>query len=221
VWLADSSLALGGVLPLRRPLRQRCSRPVAGGRRVSDVRAVPVPRADPTYPSSLFCSAKKYFPVHAITPDLNAGPATPPAALPPPSHLATRHSLRLATRSLLARRGDWLGLSAASPAAPVTPPASPSGYLGAALRSSPHAVGANPVFVSSGHRVGLGTALELVLACCAEARVPEPIRQADLIGELGGIEGALPCEEEGRFSLLMAVGFGWTAGRAEVKRLWG
>ena len=40
--------------------------------------------------------------------------------------------------------------------------------------------GGNPVFVSVGHRISLRTAVAVVGATCIAARVPEPIRQADL-----------------------------------------
>jgi deoxyribonuclease V len=36
----------------------------------------------------------------------------------------------------------------------------------------------NPLYVSIGHKVGLQTALDLVLACCAGRRLPEPTRLA-------------------------------------------
>jgi deoxyribonuclease V len=39
--------------------------------------------------------------------------------------------------------------------------------------------GVRPVYVSVGHRVGLATAVDLVLACCTRYRLPEPIRAAD------------------------------------------
>lgn len=42
-----------------------------------------------------------------------------------------------------------------------------------------------PVYVSSGHRVGLDTAVELVLACCSRYRLPEPIRMADRLAGQG------------------------------------
>ncbi len=126
--------------------------------------------------------AKEYFPVHSARPDQPSTTAEPTC-----DYLATRQSLRVATRTLLRRRGDWVGLRDA--ASPTTPPTSADEYLGAALRSSPHAQGSNPVYVSCGHRVGLATALELVLACCQEARVPEPVRQADLIGQFSVCAG--------------------------------
>lgn len=49
---------------------------------------------------------------------------------------------------------------------------------GAALRASKGST--NPVFVSVGHMLSLNTAVRLVVKCCTTARVPEPIRQADL-----------------------------------------
>eukprot|EP00892_Ulva_mutabilis_P011644 jgi/Ulvmu1/8852/UM049_0034.1 len=36
-----------------------------------------------------------------------------------------------------------------------------------------------PIYVSTGHKVSLGAAVAIVLACCV-TRIPEPIRQADL-----------------------------------------
>lgn len=36
----------------------------------------------------------------------------------------------------------------------------------------------SPVFVSVGNRIDLGSAVELVLACCTKYRLPEPTRQA-------------------------------------------
>ncbi|HSD51781.1 MAG TPA: deoxyribonuclease V [Candidatus Methylomirabilis sp.] len=47
--------------------------------------------------------------------------------------------------------------------------------IGAALRTRE---GAEPVFVSVGHRVSLGKAVETILACSSGYRIPEPIRQA-------------------------------------------
>jgi len=37
----------------------------------------------------------------------------------------------------------------------------------------------NPLYVSPGHRVGAGTATDLVAACCAGYKLPEPTRLAD------------------------------------------
>lgn len=47
--------------------------------------------------------------------------------------------------------------------------------VGAALRTR---TGAKPVFVSIGHRVSLETAIDYVLRCTREVRLPEPIRRA-------------------------------------------
>lgn len=48
--------------------------------------------------------------------------------------------------------------------------------VGAALRTRS---GTRPIFVSSGHRVALGTAIDHVLALSPRYRLPEPIRAAD------------------------------------------
>jgi deoxyribonuclease V len=50
-----------------------------------------------------------------------------------------------------------------------------SEVIGAALRTRE---GAEPVFVSVGHRVSLEKAVETILACSPGYRIPEPIRQA-------------------------------------------
>ena len=47
--------------------------------------------------------------------------------------------------------------------------------IGAALCSRP---GVRPVFVSTGHRVGLASAIRLALACTGRYRLPEPARHA-------------------------------------------
>jgi deoxyribonuclease V len=47
--------------------------------------------------------------------------------------------------------------------------------IGAALRTQP---GVRPVYVSIGHRLSLGTAIDIVLRCTTSYRLPEPIRQA-------------------------------------------
>ncbi|HVS04221.1 MAG TPA: deoxyribonuclease V [Thermoanaerobaculia bacterium] len=47
--------------------------------------------------------------------------------------------------------------------------------VGAALRTRDHA---RPLYVSIGHRVSLGTAIDLVLAAAPRYRLPEPLRQA-------------------------------------------
>jgi deoxyribonuclease V len=50
--------------------------------------------------------------------------------------------------------------------------------IGAALRTQN---GVNPVFVSIGHRVNLDSAIEIVMRCTGEYRIPEPTRQAHLL----------------------------------------
>lgn len=62
-----------------------------------------------------------------------------------------------------ARRGDWQPLH--------------DGHevVGAVLRTQP---GIRPVYVSTGHRVALATAIDLVLACATRYRLPEPLRLA-------------------------------------------
>ena len=47
--------------------------------------------------------------------------------------------------------------------------------IGAALRSR---AGVKPLFVSTGHRVGLASAIRLTLACTGRYRLPEPARHA-------------------------------------------
>jgi len=49
--------------------------------------------------------------------------------------------------------------------------------IGAALRTRP---GVKPVYVSTGHRVDLKTAIYWVMACCHGYRLPEPTRLAHL-----------------------------------------
>ncbi len=53
--------------------------------------------------------------------------------------------------------------------------------LGAVLRTR-H--GVRPVFVSTGHRVSLKTAVELVLDLAPRYRLPEPIRLADRLSRI-------------------------------------
>ncbi len=60
-------------------------------------------------------------------------------------------------------RGAWVPLERAGE------------VVGAAVRTR---AGANPVYVSVGHRVDLETAVSLVLACTRRFRLPEPIRAA-------------------------------------------
>ncbi|KAL6076216.1 ENDOV Endonuclease [Balamuthia mandrillaris] len=65
------------------------------------------------------------------------------------------------------RGGQWVELVGAS-----------GKVWGAALRSTDDTT--SPVFVSVGHRLSLSTALRATVACC-KFRVPEPVRQADLL----------------------------------------
>ncbi len=52
--------------------------------------------------------------------------------------------------------------------------------IGAVVRSRDRV---RPLYVSAGHRIDLPAAVDLVLACCAGYRLPEPTRQADrLVG---------------------------------------
>lgn len=53
--------------------------------------------------------------------------------------------------------------------------------VGAVLRTRPHT---RPVFVSVGHRVSLGTAIDYVLRCTPTFRLPEPIRLADRLSRV-------------------------------------
>lgn len=59
----------------------------------------------------------------------------------------------------------------------VVDPASKE-VLGVALKSARDAK--NPIYVSIGHKVSLATAIRIVQNCCLY-RIPEPVRQADLI----------------------------------------
>ncbi|MGE5443590.1 MAG: deoxyribonuclease V [Ignavibacteriales bacterium] len=49
--------------------------------------------------------------------------------------------------------------------------------IGAVLRTKK---GTNPVFVSIGHKIDLGTALKITRQCVTGYRIPEPTRQADI-----------------------------------------
>jgi len=46
--------------------------------------------------------------------------------------------------------------------------------------------GVRPVYVSIGHRIGLQTAIDLVIACTPSYRLPEPIRVAHRLATQGG-----------------------------------
>jgi len=49
-------------------------------------------------------------------------------------------------------------------------------------------VGARPLYVSSGHRVSLATALAWVMRCTTRYRLPEPIRLADRLSKQRGTD---------------------------------
>lgn len=66
-------------------------------------------------------------------------------------------------------RGDWQPLWDAGE------------LIGAALRARP---GAKPLYISTGHRIGLETAIGMVLACTRAYRLPEPTRQAHRLASL-------------------------------------
>lgn len=55
--------------------------------------------------------------------------------------------------------------------------------IGAVLRSRQHV---RPLYVSSGHRVSLESALRITLACLGRYRLPEPIRWADKLASRRG-----------------------------------
>ncbi len=61
------------------------------------------------------------------------------------------------------QRGGW------------TPLQADGEVIGAALRSRP---GCRPLYISSGHRVSLETALDYVMRCCTRYRLPETTRHA-------------------------------------------
>jgi len=65
-----------------------------------------------------------------------------------------------------------------------------SEVIGAALRTKQ---GANPIYVSIGHKVDLQAAISLVLRCCRGLRLPEPTRLAHLAA--GGHLKATGAEE--------------------------
>lgn len=56
--------------------------------------------------------------------------------------------------------------------------------IGVVLRSR---AGTKPLFISSGHRVSLGSAVRLVMACTTKYRLPETTRAADALASHGKI----------------------------------
>ena len=71
-------------------------------------------------------------------------------------------------------KGDW------------TPLMDGEDVIGVVLRSR---VGVKPVYVSTGHRVGLASAVAWVTACLTRYKLPEPTRLAD---RLASDHGPLP-----------------------------
>ena len=78
-------------------------------------------------------------------------------------------------------KGDWTPLVAA-PKAGAPKGGGKSERLGAVLRTRS---GVKPVYVSTGHRVSLKTALALTLRCALCHRLPEPVRLADKLSKAG------------------------------------
>ena len=56
--------------------------------------------------------------------------------------------------------------------------------VGVALRTR---VGTKPLYISVGHRVGLATAVDIVMACTTKYRLPETTRAADGLASHGKI----------------------------------
>lgn len=69
------------------------------------------------------------------------------------------------------RRGDW------------TPLVDKKETIGSVLRTR---AGVKPVFISIGHRVGLVTAIQYVMACTTRYRLPEATRAADKLASGSG-----------------------------------
>ncbi|KAM0787534.1 hypothetical protein ACM66B_003605 [Microbotryomycetes sp. NB124-2] len=85
--------------------------------------------------------------------------------------MASQKAMRSMSRKLLSKRGDLI---------PITNTSGIS--IGAAVLTSPAPSSKNSVFVSPGHKISLETSVALSLMTCKTARVPEPVRMADLIG---------------------------------------
>ena len=86
-------------------------------------------------------------------------------------------------KSILAGRADEPGPEPGS----WTPLVHRDEVIGVALRTRPRA---NPMYISTGHRVSLESAIELVMRCARGYRLPEPTRLADRIASRrGGADG--------------------------------
>ncbi|GAA5828622.1 hypothetical protein JCM5353_004327 [Sporobolomyces roseus] len=122
--------------------------------------------------------AKEYHPIHSSIPDipLDDGPKPLPYPL---DYLTSQKAMRKACQLLLEKRGDWIGLPGLREVAEGVD----NEHWGAAVITSPARNASNPIFVSSGHRLSLETSIRLALACSTNGKVPEPVRQADLIGK--------------------------------------
>ena len=55
------------------------------------------------------------------------------------------------------------------------------GQIAPSPKGRPVAGSVKPIFVSVGHKISLATATQLTASLCL-ARIPEPVRQADLLG---------------------------------------
>jgi deoxyinosine 3'endonuclease (endonuclease V) len=85
-----------------------------------------------------------------------------------PGELDNLSEVKQRSKAELLKKGDHLDLVGSHTEA----------VYGCALRTADNAP--NPVFVSQGHRVSLGTSIKVVLATCPKYRIPEPVRAADL-----------------------------------------
>ncbi|GAA5970766.1 hypothetical protein JCM11641_004445 [Rhodosporidiobolus odoratus] len=132
--------------------------------------------------------AKEYHPLQPSSPSLPSSHSPDPSGPFPPDFRSNQKGMRKACQHLLQQRDDWLGLPAPQ-SSTKEPAASQPGpdfdrneYWGAAVLTSPSRTASNPVYVSPGHQLSITTCIDLVLSCCTESKVPEPIRKADSIG---------------------------------------
>ena len=92
--------------------------------------------------------------------------------------LASHLSLLLDSPGIGVAKSRLCGAHAepASRAGAWTPLRDGNETIGAVLRTRDNT---NPIFVSPGHRVSLGMAVEFTFACCDGYRIPRPTREAD------------------------------------------